>query len=113
MKYIFLCLSLIIGVSCAAHNPADVTIKLLDEHLEIIIHHPSDDPQHYVNHVTVKRGSGTLFDQDFNAQTDVHSLDIQIPHPPQRRKRIKKKALILVEATCNQEGTFRHHVRVQ
>jgi hypothetical protein len=101
------------SLQCAANDPIDVTATILDDHLEIIIHHSSDDPAHYVNHVTIKRGTETMFDKEFDAQTDTHSLDIQILHPPQTRKRIKKKARLWVEATCNQDGSFKHHVRVQ
>jgi|GEM_PF-2451400 hypothetical protein len=94
-----------------AHEPIDVTAKTLDEHLEIIVYHPSDDPTHYINHVTVMCGSRIILDKDFDAQTDSHSLDIQIPHPSKSpRKRIKKHAHITVYATCNQGEKFNREV---
>lgn len=96
-----------------AHEPIGVTATTLDEHLEIIVYHPSDDPTHYINHVTVMRGSRIILNEDFDAQTDSHSLDIQIPHPSKSpRKRIKKDAHITVYATCNQGEAFNTEVIV-
>lgn len=96
-----------------AHEPIGITAKTLDEHLEIIIHHPSTNPNHYINHVTVWRGSRTILDKDFDAQTDTHSLDIQIPHPSESpRKRIKKRARIKVYASCNEGEKFNKDVIV-
>jgi hypothetical protein len=104
-------LLILVAHSVIAHEPIGVTAKTLDEHLEIIIHHPSADPNHYINHVTVWRGNRIILDQDFDAQTDVHSLDIQIPHPGESpRKRIKKRARIKVYATCNEGEEFNKEV---
>jgi desulfoferrodoxin (superoxide reductase-like protein) len=95
------------------HEPIGAMAKTLDDHLEIIIHHPSADPNHYINHVTVWRGTRIVLDQDFNAQTDAHSLDLQIPHPSKSpRKRIKKRARIKVYATCNEGQEFNKDVIV-
>lgn len=102
-----------IAHSSLTHEPIGVTAKTLDEHLEIIIHHPSYDPSHHINHVKVIRGSRIILDKDFDTQTDTHSLDIQIPHPSESpRKRIKKHARIKVHATCNQGEEFNQYVIV-
>jgi len=116
VKYILISSAAIAFGLCQAHDPIDITAKLLDDYLEIVIHHTCDDPDiHYINHVhvTTNRGTTTLFEQDFEAQTDTQSLDIQLAHPPLRRKRMKKHALICVEATCNQDGTLKKKVRVE
>jgi len=113
MKRRLISILMVLIHSCAAHNPTGITAKLLDEHLEIVIHHPSNDQNHYVNHVTIKRGGRIMVEQDFNAQTDTFSLEISIAHPNSPRKRMKKGALILVHATCNQGGELNQEVRVQ
>jgi desulfoferrodoxin (superoxide reductase-like protein) len=106
-------LLMLVAHSSIAHEPISVTAKTLDEHLEIIVHHPSADPNHHINHVTVMRASRIILDQDFDAQTDAYSLDIQIPHPSKSpRKRIKKRARIKVYATCNQGEEFNKEVIV-
>lgn len=106
-------LLMLVAHSSLAHEPIGVSAKTLDEYLEIIIHHPSTDPNHYVNHVTVIRGSRIILDQDYSAQTDTHSLDIQIPHPGKSpRKRIKKRAHIKVYARCNHGEEFNKEVIV-
>lgn len=102
---------LLLGItqSAIAHKPINVTAKVLDEHLEIMISHQSYDPNHhYINHVTITSGGRKILDQDFNAQTDGTSLDIQIPHhSTSPRKRIKKHTRIKVYASCN-EGVELH-----
>ena len=87
------------------HEHICVSAKVLDTHLELIVYHPTDDPkEHYINHVKVIRGSVTIFDQDFDDQTDTYSLDIEIPHPAKSaRKRVKKGERITVHASCNQD----------
>lgn len=114
MKYINLAAALaLIAHSGIAHEAIGVTAKTLDEHLEIIIHHLSFDPNHHINHVTVMRGARIILDKDFEAQTDHHSLDIQIPHDQESpRKRIKKGARIKVYATCNEKAVFENEVLV-
>jgi desulfoferrodoxin (superoxide reductase-like protein) len=114
MKHIYSAVLLMaVAHTSLPHEPITVTAKTLDEHLEIMVHHPSKDPNHYINHVTVIRGSRTILDKDFEAQTDEHSLDIQIPHPHKSpRKRIKKHARIKVYATCNEGEEFNKEVIV-
>lgn len=114
MKYINLAsLIALVAHFGIAHEPIGVTAKTLDEHLEVIIHHPSADSSHHINHVIIMRGNRVILDKDFDAQTDAHSLDIQIPHPHESpRKRIKKRARIRVYATCNQKAVFDNEVLV-
>lgn len=112
MKSAWILTSLFVSVYSVAHSPIDITAKSLHKYLEISIIHPSQDPNHYIRHVTVKRGDITLVNQELSAQTDNHSLDIQIPHPAAARKRIRKCMILTIKATCNTGDTLIKKVRV-
>jgi len=112
MKRIWIITSLFTATYAMAHSPTDATAKELDTYTEIKVFHASDDPNHYVKHVTIKRDGITYIDKTFDAQTDNRSLDIQITHPRARRKRIKRGMTILVEATCSRQGTLSKQVKV-
>lgn len=102
--------------SCAAHIP-DATAKILDNNdIEVNIHYPTADPRvYYVQHVTIKRGSATLFDGNFTTQTDIHSQDITLTQSAvPYRKRLRKGDVITVEATSSGEKRIlRKHVRIR
>ncbi len=113
MKRMYLMIVIIHATYSMAHKPTDITGKLLDTHVEVSIHHPSDDPDHYISHVIIKRGSTTLIDQEFDAQTDCHSLDIQIIHPKVLRKRIRQGGSLSVTAICSTGKEVTKNIRVR
>lgn len=115
MKRFFIITALLtISAYSSAHNPANAIAKILyNDDVVISIHHPSNDPTHYVNHVIVKRGSATLLDQEFDTQTDENFQEITIPQPGPARRRVRKGALISIEATCTRNGLLKKEVRIR
>jgi len=90
-----------------AHSPSAITVKTINETVEVFISHPVSDPiEHYIRLVTISINGKEVQSREFTTQS-AEGLAVTFDIPG-----LKSQDKVIVFAVCNRFGDKRQEVTV-